>query len=406
MATNWAGNLEYSTDRIAAPRTEEELQHWVAVNPKLRALGTRHSFNQIADSKHLLLSLEHLNKIAEPEPLTQTVTVQGGVTYSQLAKFLHSRGWALHNLASLPHISVAGAVATATHGSGYKNGNLATAVTGIKIVGPGGKPQSLTKQDKDFNQMVVNLGALGVVTKLTIRIEPRYQVAQWVYRDLPLQALADNFLEVRTKAYSVSLFTHWRSSKFEQVWLKERCPAQAPDEWLGMKKADEKLHPIEGIGTENCTDQGGEPGDWHDRLPHFRMDFLPSAGEELQSEYFVPVGQAVDALFAIDQIAPQITDALLISEIRFIAKDDLLMSPCCHQDCIGIHFTWKKDWPRVRALLPLVETALAPYQPRPHWGKLFHAVPSCPAEFKELVLRRDPEGKFANGFIRALLRTP
>ena len=141
--TNWAGNLTYSTDQLYRPKTVEEVQEVVRRAARVRPLGSRHCFNTIADSQHAQLSLELL-----PHEITfneGTVSVPGSMRYGELIPFLNDQGVALHNLASLPHISVAGACATATHGSGITNGNLATAVQGMEIVNASGELVSLSR---------------------------------------------------------------------------------------------------------------------------------------------------------------------------------------------------------------------------------------------------------------------
>jgi xylitol oxidase len=150
----------------------------------------------------------------------------------------------------------------------------------------------------------------------------------------------------------------------------------------------------------------GIPGPWHERLPHFRVDHTPASGNELQTEYFVPRRHAVAAIQAMVRLRDQLEPVLLISEVRTIAADRLWMSPSCQQAAVGIHFSWKKDWPAVQKLLPVIEEQLAPFQARPHWGKLFTMQPShlqmvypkLP-DFQELLRTYDPQGKFRNAFL-------
>jgi len=412
--TNWAGNLEYSTERLYAAKSREQVQDFVKKQSKLKVLGTRHCFNSIADSTDVFLSLKPLDEIVSFDPQGRTVTVGAGITYGQLSPLLHEKGFALHNLASLPHISVAGACSTATHGSGEKNGNLATAVSALEFVTASGDVVKLSRQqDANFFQgAVVGLGALGVVTKITLDIQPTYQMRQYVYENLPFSAMKDHFDAIQASAYSVSLFTDWQNQRVSEVWLKtrlERGRAFEPTrEFFGAKLATKNLHPIAELSAENCTEQMGVPGPWYERLPHFRMGFTPSAGKELQSEYFVPRQQAVEAILAIERLRDQITPHLLITEIRAIAADDLWMSPCYQQPCVTIHFTWKQDWPAVRKLLLVIEKELSPFQARPHWGKLFTMSPQLLhsrykklPQFIALTKKFDPNGKFRNAFLEA-----
>ena len=409
---NWAGNLTYSTDRLSEASSNEEIRALLRAQDKWKVLGSRHCFNSIADSRHNLLSLKSSLDSMVIDERARTVAVDGALRYGQLCPVLHQRGFALHNLASLPHISIAGACSTATHGSGEKIGNLATAVSGLEFVTASGDVRKLTRRaDGDvFRGSVVALGALGVITRVTLDIEPAYTVRQYVYQDLPLAQLKENFDAIQASGYSVSLFTDWQKQKISEVWIKTRVdathPFAAPPEFFGAKRATRNLHPIAELSAENCTEQMGVPGPWFDRLPHFRMGFTPSAGKELQAEYFVPRANAVDAILAVERLREQVGPHLFISEIRTIAEDDLWMSPAYGRPSVAIHFTWKPDWPAVRRLLPMVEKELSPYQVRPHWGKLFTIAPRelrsrypKMQEFIALATKLDPHGKFRNEFL-------
>jgi alditol oxidase len=410
--TNWAGNYTYSAARWHQPDSLPELQDLVARTPKLRVVGTRHSFNALADTSADALSLERLPSEIALDPASQTVTVSGAVRYGDLGRALHAAGYAVHNLASLPHISVAGACATATHGSGDRHGNLATVVTALELVTATGEVITLSRaSDSDiFGGAVVSLGALGVVTRLTLKVVPTFELRQDVYEDLPLAQVDAHFDEITSLAYSVSLFTDWRAPRFNQLWVKRVVPPAdtfaPPATLFGSHLADRPLHPIPGASPINCTEQLGRPGPWHERLPHFKLEFTPSSGDELQAEYLVPRPQALGALHAIAALREHIAPLLQASEIRTVAADQLWLSQAYGQACVGFHFTWLPDWPAVRALLPHLEAALAPFQARPHWGKLFTLPPAhlqalyprLP-DFRRLLARFDPGGKFRNDFI-------
>jgi alditol oxidase len=413
---NWAGNYQYNAARIHHPETLQQLQELVGRGKNIRALGTRHSFNDIADSTQELISLENFDQILSLDKERLRVTVEGGIRYGQLCRYLYQEGFALHNLASLPHISIAGACATATHGSGNKNGNLATIVSEMELVVADGSTVVLSREkDGDpFQGMIVGLGGFGIVAKLTLDVQPTFDVGQYVYENLPFGELENHFDDITAGAYSVSLFTDWEKETINQVWLKRRLTNEMKFEaepgYFGATLAARPLHPIASISAENCTEQMGIPGPWHERLPHFRMDHTPSSGEELQSEYFVPRKYAFRALLAINRFCEHVTPLLQISEIRTIAADDLWMSPCYKQDCVAIHFTWKKDEPAVKALLPEIEAALAPFEARPHWGKLFTMSPAQIAsryekvrDFRHLLVEYDPQGKFRNAFLDSYL---
>jgi alditol oxidase len=411
---NWAGNIEYSTEKLRAADSVEQAREFVRSQAKLKVLGTRHCFNRIADSKDEFLCLKEMDRVVSVDKAARTVTVAGRMTYGQLCPYLDGQGFALQNLASLPQISVIGACSTGTHGSGEKNGNLATAVSGLELVNAAGDVVELSrkKDGERFLGSVVGLGALGVVTSVTLDVRPSYQMQQYVYENLPLSELAKHFDEIEAAAYSVSLFTDWQKQRINEAWLKSVVTDgrnfDAPPEFYGAKRATKNLHPIAELSPENCTEQLGVPGPWYDRLPHFRMGFTPSAGKELQSEYFVSRKNAVEAILAVEKLRDQVSPHLLISEIRAIAADDLWLSPCYKRESVTIHFTWKPDWASVSKVLPVIERELAPFQARPHWGKLFtisgaelHSRYEKMKEFVQLCRAYDPQGKFRNDFLSA-----
>lgn len=410
--TNWAGNYAYRATRVHRPESLDELRRTVSQSPKIHALGSRHSFNAIADASELV-SLERMEQRIEIDRASQTVTVSGGISYGVLAQALEREGVALHNMASLPHISVAGAISTATHGSGDTNGNLATAVTALEMVTSDGDLLWVTRDDDDFAGMVVGIGALGVITRLTLKVEPSYLVRQDIFEHLGWDKLFDHFDEVTSSAESVSLFTDFGDT-VNQVWLKSRVDSDRSepprDGLFGAIPATRMLHPVGTLSPDNCTQQLGVPGPWGDRLPHFRMDAPPASGNEIQSEYMVPRRHAVEALRAVGEVADAIRPHLWISEIRTIAADDLWLSTAYGADTVGIHFSWKLDPDAVARVMPIVEEALMPFEPRPHWGKMF-AMPPGDLEaryerlgdFRRLAERLDPLGAFRNEFLEHLL---
>jgi alditol oxidase len=405
--TNWAGNYRYQAARLHRPSTLEQLQEVVAGAPQIRVLGSRHSFTGIADSAELV-SLRELPADVAVDHDAGTVTCPAGLTYGELAQALEREGVALANLASLPHISVAGAVATATHGSGDGNGNLATAVAGLELVTSSGELRQASRGDPDFDGLVVGLGALGAVTRLTLDVEPAYQVRQRVFEGLAWDALHEHFDEITAAGYSVSVFTRWGEA-VDQVWVKRRVtgdPEPVEDDLFGAAAATVDRHPIIELDPVNCTPQLGVPGRWSDRLPHFRMGFTPSSGAELQSEYLVPRGHAAAAIAAVHALADLVRPVLQVSEVRTVAADRLWMSPQYGQDTIAIHFTWHPDPAGVEGALTELEAALAPCQARPHWGKVFLADAAAIAplyerlpDFRRLADRLDPRGAFRNPWL-------
>jgi len=409
---NWAGNYQYSTNGITSARSLAQIQDFVRKHARFKVLGTRHCFNGIADSADQFLSLLEMDAIVGLDRAERTITIESGMSYGQLCPSLDRDGFALHNLASLPHISVAGACATGTHGSGVNNGNLSTAVSAFEIVTAGGDVLSIarSKDLRTFQATVVNLGALGVVTKVTLDVQPAFAMRQDVYLDLSMAQVREHFEDIVSAGYSVSLFTDWQRGRVNEVWVKRRVEKgetlTASKDFHGARPATANVHPIVELSAENCTEQMGVAGPWYERLPHFRMGFTPSSGTELQSEYFVARSNAVEAISAVERLRDHVSPHLMITELRTIAADELWMSPCYKRPSLAIHFTWKQDWPSVRKVLPMIERELASFEVRPHWGKLF-TIPSTQlqkryamsAEFKRLVAEHDPHGKFRNAFL-------
>jgi alditol oxidase len=405
---NWAGNYAYRAEKLHRPSTIEQLRETIARAPAVRVLGSRHSFNDIADSSELI-TLEDMPGDVAFDHAAGTVSFNAALKYGEMVGALGAEGLALHNLASLPHISVAGAVATATHGSGDANGNLATAVAGLEIVTSEGELVEASRGGPDFDGLVVGLGAVGAVTRITLDVEPAYEVRQRVFEGLGWEALFEYFDEITSCGYSVSVFTRWGET-VDQVWVKSRAtdePEMVRDDLFGAVAAAVDRHPILGLDATSCTPQLGRPGLWSDRLPHFRMGFTPSSGEELQSEYLVPRRRAVEAIGAVRGLAGRIRPVLQVSEIRSVAADRLWMSPSYGEDTVCIHFTWKPEREAVEDVLVQLEAALAPFEARPHWGKLFAADAKTIAplyerlpEFVRLVERLDPRGAFRNSWLR------
>ena len=402
--TNWAGNIAFGAPDFYRPSSLSELQAVVARSGRIRVLGTGHSFNDIADSPGAQVTLAGLPAEVSVDSARSLARVATGLSYAQIVDRLDKQGFALRNLASLPHISVAGACATATHGSGAANQNLASAVASQTLVTADGDLVELAREDG----AVVHLGALGVVSNLVLELVPSFDLSQCVYEDLPLDTLDDHFDELMASGYSVSMFTDWRASRLTQLWIKQPPGLPSPvtqEPWFTASPALSARNPVPGAPPENCTEQLGVPGRWYDRLPHFRAEFKPSAGDELQSEYLLPVAQAVPALHALNEIRDRLAPVLLICEIRVIAADQLWLSTCYRQDSVAFHFTWIPDTATVLPVVTLLEHQLAPFAPRPHWGKVFTTPPEelrarydrLP-DFLDLMHRLDPPGKFRNAY--------
>lgn len=409
---NWSRTYTYGARRIHRPRSVAEVQEVVAATRRIRALGTRHSFNDLADSPGELVHLGDVPPDIVIDGDAMTVSASGAIRYGELAAYLQERGYALHNLGSLPHICVIGACATGTHGSGDGNGSLAAAVRGLELVAADGRLVRVDRADDGFDGMVVSLGALGVVTRVTLDIQPTFEVRQDSYVDLAWPDLLDGFDAIMASAYSVSLFTDWTRG-IDQVWLKTRLGAepyeppptfhgavpQPPEQWSTLISED-----------PNLTRRGGVPGPWSLRLPHFRLDSTPSNGDEIQSEYFVARSDATAAVEAVRALGERIAPLLLIGELRTVAADPSWLSPSYGRDSLALHFTWRNDPAGIAAVLPELEAVLEPFDVRPHWGKVF----GCGADrigqsyerlddFRTLADRLDPDGKFRNAFLDRLV---
>jgi xylitol oxidase len=407
--SNWAGNYTYRAAGVRRPSTIDEAAGIVRDAAALRVVGSRHSFTGIGDSA-TLLDLGGLERAPSVDADARTITVPGSATYADVANVLGPHGLALRNLASLLHISVAGAIATATHGSGVGNGNLATAVAGLEYLNTSGEIVQVDRSTPDFDGMVVSLGALGIVTAVTLDVVFDYEIEQHVYGDVRLDVVTDNLAMIHGAAYSVSVFTTFSGSdsgQVAQIWIKRRTDgsdrSMSPGPtFLDAPAATMAHHPVPGVDPSSATVQLGVPGRWSDRLPHFRMGFTPSSGHEVQSEYFVDAVDGPAALAALRRAAADFSDRLMICEIRAVAADELWMSPHYLRDSVAFHFTWHPGEGLDR-VVRAVEDALGVFAPRPHWGKVYHPDNFSPSDayemyddFVELAHRLDPHGVFRN----------
>jgi alditol oxidase len=413
---NWSRNVTFEGHTVHQPTRVEHVQEIVAsaarADRRIHAVGSAHSFSTVAatDAGGELVSMTGLASSTDIDTAALTVTVDAGIRYGELSAALHASGYALHNLPSLPHITVGGAIATATHGSGDGNGNLASAVRAIEIVLADGTLTRFDRSDARFSGMIVALGALGIVVRVMLAIEPTFDVAQTVFVDLPFARGVDHLDEVMGSAYSVSLFTTYRNETLD-VWCKRRIGVDgpAPLDVLGARAATRAVHPVPGVDAVSCTPQLGAAGPWPGRLPHFRAEFEPSSGDELQSEYFVPRSHGPAALRALHAARAIFVPLLQVSEVRTVAADDLWLSTASGRDTLALHFTWLNDQARVMAMLPGLEAVLAPFDARPHWGKLTAVPPNRIREFypnweqfDALIDNLDPGGMFTNPYVANL----
>lgn len=412
---NWSGNIRFQAKNFYAPASIEELQEIVRTSIKVKVVGSAHCFNNIADSEETIISLSQLGKIVTFDHAAHTATVPAGITYAELVPLLHQQGVALKNMASIPQITVIGACMTATHGSGDGNGNLATHVTAIEMVKADGELVQLSREidGERFNAMVVTLGGLGVVTRVTLDVVSAFSMRQTLYRGLPLDDMSNHFDEIMGSGYSVSLFTPWKNKIVDQIWVKELADEEPYSPRLsvfGATAAKEKRDPMDGVPAERCTEQMGIRGPWYNRLPHFHIHNTWLDNDELQTEYFVPRANAVDALLAVEALNLHTNPAMKVCEVRTVKADSLWLSTSYGRDTVGLHFSWYHQLDEATKLMTLVEEALAPFDPRPHWGKL-HTMPTEQvsdqyehmAEFRTLRAEFDPEQKFVNPYMAQYL---
>ncbi|MDM7890873.1 D-arabinono-1,4-lactone oxidase [Curtobacterium caseinilyticum] len=407
---NWSGTVTYSAERVERPRTIDEAAELVARSPRVHGLGTRHSFNDVADGPGVLLDLTGIPTDLVVDTAADSATMGAGTRYGVVAPDLEAAGVALHNTGSLPHISLGGAIATGTHGSGTALGSLSTAVRAFEVLGPDGERRTVARGDDGFEGAVLHLGLLGIVTRVEVDVEPTYRMRQDTYGPIPWDRFVADVAEVHAAAYSVCSYTVF-GDEVSEVLLKSRVPEGAddvavPDALLGAPRLPGR--PADG----HHTARDGSVGPWWDRLPHFPIDAVPSVGSEVQSEHFVPLRHAAAALEAVRGLAERIQPHLHVCELRTMAADPSWLSPTQGEDVLCIAFTWRKHPVEVAALLPDLEARLAPFDGRPHWGKMSSldadAVealwPRLP-DFRRLVAAADPDRTFASAFGERVLRT-
>jgi len=419
LERNWAGTHTFAAPRIVNATSIDEVRELVGdaarAGTRVRALGTRHSFTDLADSDGTLITVIDIPADPVLDEAAGTVTIGAGTRYGIAAAWLAEQGLALHNMGSLPHISVGGAIATGTHGSGNQNGVLSTAVSGLEYVDAQGALVRVRRGDPDFDGLVVGLGAYGIVVRVTLDVQPAYRVRQDVYRDVPWDAVLADVEAATGAAYSVSIFTNWLGDSIEQVWWKTRLtPGDdalpvVPESWLGADRDPLTAGNLVETDPNNLTLQGGVPGEWWERLPHFRLESTPSNGDEIQTEYFIDRADAPAAIGALRELGDRIAPLLLVTELRTAAADKLWLSGAYHRETMGVHFTWRNLPEEVRAVLPTIEEALAPFGARPHWGKLnlltaerIAEVSPRIADARELFERLDPQGTFSNAHLERI----
>ena len=401
---NWSGNIEYRPAQIARPSSISELQKVVADSSNVRAYGSGHSFNTLADTDGTLIAFSEFDKNIAIDSSKMLVRVPAGVRYGEVAPKLHANGFALRNMGSLPHITVVGATSTGTHGSGVGNKNLSGSIAEIELITATG--DAITLDQSELPAARVALGSIGIIHHLTLDIVPTYDVAQTVYFDLPFVQLISNLDAILSAGYSVSVLSMWGDEYVDQVWVKSKIgtnPVLTQNEWFGAKLATRKSNPIREADSAAATEQFGLPGPWFERLPHFKLDFTPSFGEELQTEYFIDRKDAPAALNAIYKIREELSELIMVCEMRTVAQDENWLSEAYGRETFVFHFTWRPNIPAVEKLLLKIEASLEPFNARPHWGKVFtnnaFDFSSLYPKFNSFLTYRgtyDPSRKFVN----------
>jgi len=405
---NWAGTYTYTASAVVHARTVDDVRRAVLGGGPVRAVGTRHSFNDLADTTGTLISVSGLDPDPVLDPAARTVTVGAGATYGALAAWLEARGWALATLPSVPDVTIGGAIATGTHGSGAGRQVLSAAVAGLRYVDATGTVREAGRGDPGFAGLPVGLGAFGIVTRVTLDVEPSYLIRQDVYAGLPWARVLADLESIMSAAYSVSLFTSWLGDSVQHAWVKRRVagPDDAvPAGFFGARLAGGPVR-LGDAAAENLTPVG-VAGPWLRGLPHFLPGGVPSAGDEIQTEFFVPMSQGAAALEAVRGLRKKLARVLLVSEVRAVAADDLWLSPASGRATLALQITWGHNARKVIGLLPGLQEALAPFGARPHWGTVWRRFSLDPvhpklADARELFERLDPGGTFSNDHLRRL----
>ncbi|CAE8614106.1 unnamed protein product [Polarella glacialis] len=376
--------------------------------------------------------------VSEPCVATKTIRVGGGATFTQLVQKLSGSGLALQNVPALPQFTVAGAVATGTHGSSgvdpvtgkAKLGSQASQVISIEMVVADGSIMEFSRKqhggvDGEFEGTVVSMGCLGVVVSLTLELVPDFIVRQRVYVQWPhpapswsYRAIIDNFEELLTSCDSFSAFVDWPTQQAGMLVLRDfveprSAPLEAmllPQEWHGGHLITEPLPPLLSAVDNAKPFRTTSQGPWHDVLFWYMEDleaFGPQAPEELQFEWFVPLAAARPALEVVAETARGWAGLALYCELRAVRRDDLWLSPSTVDGCdsLAIAFGFDKHQEaRAIAAAGSLEKQLGQFHARPHWGKLTSLSPIAlrdlygPAlvKFKALCKKYDPPGKFRN----------
>jgi xylitol oxidase len=403
--SNWADNHSFVAERLHRPASVDDVRRIVADARRAHAIGARHSFNAVADSPGDLIDLQGIDPAIVIDVERRTVTAGAGTNYGELAAHLHAMGWALLNTPSLPHVTIGGATATGTHGSGHAHGTLSADVAALEMVTATGDLVTIRRGDAVFPGVVVNLGALGVVTRITLDIQPTFDMRQDAFEGLSWDTVTSDLDAVMSAGYSVSLITSWASPTVDRLWIKtalaDGTPTDVSAARLGAYPAATPVpQDVPGLNPF------GVPGPWNERLFHFGRDVEPGLIGHLQSEYMVPRDRAAEAIAMLHALGERIDRYLLVSEIRGMTEDALWLSPAYDRPTIAFHFSWQRQIDEVSRVTAELETMLQPLGGRPHWGKIIHAsaeqlAPLYPRmwEFADLARSFDPTGKFSNEFL-------
>uniref|UniRef100_A0A915D0Y3 FAD-binding PCMH-type domain-containing protein n=1 Tax=Ditylenchus dipsaci TaxID=166011 RepID=A0A915D0Y3_9BILA len=413
---NWGGNFNFSTQDIKYPTTTAGVQQLVKeCKGKIRPVGTRHSFSEIANTNDTLICLVHMNLILSVDPSVPSVTVQAGITYTDLIPFLQSIGLAIPMMASLGEISIAGAINTAVHGSGAGIGNLATQVLGLQMVLADGSVVQYSKgqNDTELAAATVGLGALGIVTQVTLQAQPTYNLAINVFENMDMSVLDTQLYNITHSGYAINMWsTFGTPGVLDQVWITTKVDSNGVNAYgnvsqlYGAPAATAQSSPIAALPPTYVVPQMGIVGPYYERLTDYDLGLSGQEGQQTQSEYYVDFDDFVPALKALQTLSAEINAVVYVALFRITEKDELWMSPQYKKTTMAIHFSWQPKLDQVMALLPKIEAALAPFNPIPHWGKLYtlkpeQYLPLLPKypEWREQVELHDPTHKFRNKWL-------
>lgn len=419
---NWAGNVQFTAQSFIQPENETEIAAALLKSEQLRVVGTGHSWSTICTTNQNLLNLDRYNKVLQVDKEKLQVTVQPGIKLWQLNEYIDKQGLALKNLGSIARQSLAGAISTATHGTGIGFQILASQIEKFKLIKPDGDILEIhSEKDKDlFNLSIVNLGALGVISEMTINVVPAYQLHDRTYV-APLQEVIDNLDELveETDHFKLWWFPHVDQAV---VYRYTRTQQAANDSRLRQWLMDEFLS----VNVYRLLLKAGNINrDWRRNINRTLVKKFIQPLNRIEKSYKVfnvlepPIHREVEWAFDISvakELLREYTSFInaskhrinFIQEIRFTKADEYALSPCYGRNTMWLgaynadNFGWEE-------LMSDFESLAIKYKGRPHWGKEFNVSATYLQQqypnFKKFTTLReqfDPTGKLLNDFTKRL----